>query len=119
MLLTVYYVVVPTPALIEEAKRAGEEWLLEPDVWIDQEHDRVPPNYSRDAIEKALWTVFLAKLACPETETDIHRRFRLRCLELGFSGCWAIHVAHAGDPIDDLFAEAAEHAKLASIASRV
>ena len=118
MQLTLYYMVVPTPALVEAAKQAGEEWLLEPDVWIDLECDRGPRQHSRDEIEKALWTVFLAKLACPDAETDLHRRFRLRCLELGFSGCWAIHLARAGDAIDDLFTEAAESAELAGMATK-
>jgi hypothetical protein len=116
--LTVYYMLVPTSALTEAAQAAGEQWLLEPDVWIDVENDRTGRAHPQADVEGAAWKVFLAKLASGDEETDGHRRFRKRCLELGFRGCWSVFVARAGDPVEDLFDEAQRVEKLAAEATR-
>lgn len=116
MALIIYYMMVPTAALIEAARAGGEEWLLEPDVWIDVEHPRVGREHPQEQVERAAWTLFLAKLAWYGVESDAHRRFRELCLQLGFKGCWSVHVAKAGDRVEDLLAEAADNESLARIA---
>ena len=117
MQLTIYYMFVPTSALVGAAQQAGQEWLLEPDVWIDVENDRTGREHPKEQVERAAWTVFLAKLVSDEAETDSQRRFRERCLQLGFEGCWSVYVARAGDSVEDLLAEAKETERLAALAT--
>lgn len=109
---------VPTRALVEEAQRAGEEWLLEPDVWTDAEHDRTGREHSLNEMECAAWTVFLAKLVSEGPETEAHRNFRKKCLQLGFSGCWSVYVARAGGSIEELLAEADKVSNLTELAKK-
>ena len=113
MMLTIYYMFVPTDALITAAREADEEWILEPDVWTDEEYDRTGRRHAQEDVERAAWTFFIAKLVSAGPESERERTFRLKCLELGFEGCWKVYVARAGDPVGHLFEAAEEHRELA------
>lgn len=114
MMLTVYYMFVPTDALSEAARAAEAYWVFDLDVWTDEE--RATRRYPQEDVERAAWHFFLAKLVSAEPESEQNRKFRLTCLELGFEGCWKVYVAKAGDPVDHLFEAAEEHKELTKCA---
>lgn len=113
MQLTRYYTFLPTAALAEEAGAANEEWLLEPEIVEDIEHDRTGPNHPQDEIERAFWTIFLAKLLSEDPEPAKALRFRRRCVELGLAGCWTVQVVRGGSSAEELIAEAKDAAPYA------
>jgi hypothetical protein len=113
MQLDVYYMFVPTPSLANAAQSTGMNWLLEPDLWMDTESDRAGLAHTQGQVEQAFWSVFLAKLVGEPPEPKPTVKFRQRCLELGFSGCWTVHVARGGESVDELLREAEETASLA------
>lgn len=117
MQITIYYVLIPTPELVAAAEEATQTWLVEPDVWITTEHHGVKARLEEE-VKAAAWTLFLAKLAPDHQETERHKIFRLKCLRLGFPGCWKLIVSRSGDPVDHLFDEARANKALALQALR-
>ena len=119
MMLTIYYMFVPTDALVAAARDADEHWVFDLDVWSDVEYDRTGRRYPQEEVERAAWTFFLAKLVSAGPESERGRAYILKCVELGFDGCWKVYVARAGDPVDSLFEAAAEHRELARLAQEM
>jgi len=113
MQMMIYYTFAPTEALVEAARIAGEDWLLEPDVWIDTANDRTGPRHEQTTIEDAAWTVFLAKLVTDGPENDHAKALRLKCVELGFKGCWKVYLSRAAEPVESLINAAKEYGTLA------
>ena len=113
---TMYYIFVPTDELAMAAAAADENWLVENHVWADVEYDRTGTEHAVTDVEQAFWTVFLAKLVSEEPESPAASAFRVRCLALGFKGCWRVLTTRSGGPVADLMSEAIEAGPYARVA---
>lgn len=106
MQIAVYFIFLPTDALLKAAVSVEETSLVEPSVWTTRENDRSGLEHSQQDVERAFWSGFRAQLFY-ENETVVQRQFRERCHELGFSGCWTVLKTYGGGPAGDLIKEAA------------
>ena len=106
MEIDIYYIFMPTPALLAAARAAGAEWLAEPEACRGTENDRTGESHTRESVELAFWTVFRAKLLSEGEETDKNRPLRQQCNDLGFSGCWSLYVVRSSGDVEDLLEEA-------------
>lgn len=101
MKLPVYFVFSPSATLCEASSIVEHSWLAEVSVWTTHETDRLGLEHSRDELQEAFWAHFCAQLIC-ENETEAQRSFRVRCLQLGFSGCWNVTETKGGGSAEDL-----------------
>lgn len=106
MMNSIFYVFLPTPALLEAMAIAKEKYLAEVSVWITKEHDRVGQEHSGAQIESAFWTMFLAKLVGEDPEPALLYQLRKTCVQLGFAGCWSVVCTRSGGPAAELIEEA-------------
>lgn len=103
-----FYVFIPTCALVEVAKSAGQEYLTEVGVWIDKAHDRIGKEHGQEELKLAFWSLFLANLIGEYPEPHELRNMREICLKLGFENCWTVVCTAYGGEVADLLSEASE-----------
>lgn len=101
MRLKVYFIFLPSDELKEAVTEVGEPALSEVSVWNTSETDRCGLEHSEVELKDSFWADFKAKLIY-ENESEVQRRFRERCLTLGFDGCWTVVKTNDGGSADEL-----------------
>jgi hypothetical protein len=105
MRIAVHFIFLAKEELIEAATLVGENQLIEPSVWTTYENDRTGLEHFQEEIERAFWTEFKANVYY-ENETEAQKFFRIRCISLGFLGCWHVISTKGGGPVEDLLGSA-------------
>src|SRR4051812_49247557 len=98
MVITLFYVFIPTDELVKASQQADATYLAEVSVWNTKLHDRVGQEHTRAQIESSFWTMFLTQLVRDEPEPPSFVQLRAICLRLGFSGCWSVCCTRSGGP---------------------
>jgi hypothetical protein len=110
MRTTVYFVLLPTAALVDLAGRYGFSDVIESGVWQTFRHDRTGLEHSKEQVEEAVWTIFVGNFELTDgTHRETAKQFLSECVTLGFTGCWEVHVVGGGDSVETLMAEAREY----------
>ncbi|WP_139215494.1 hypothetical protein [Lysobacter sp. cf310] len=101
MRLPLYFIFLPTSALVAAALQVNEAGMAKAWVWTTHEHDRTGSDHSQQELEQAFWADFQANLIYDD-ETEAQKSFRNFCVQLGFSGCWTVVQTGWGGPAEDL-----------------
>ena len=112
MQTTKHYIFSPAEGLLTTANTfiPDEARYLRAEVWSVVCHDRVDDEQSREELEAAFWTLFVAQQVYDQPEPPHRSGFRERCVALGFHGCWTVTVTKRGGPASELIDEAKDAA---------
>ena len=109
MRVSLCFVVLPTPALVQLAAKHGFSDVVQAEAWPTYEHDPTGIDYSKEEVEKAVWTVFLGNFDLARSRSPESEAFFTKCVELGLSGCWDVHLVGANDDVEELLEKAKEY----------
>jgi hypothetical protein len=115
-LITLYFAVTPTPALIDIAKKHQLESLIDTlTVWRMERNSHHMMDAERELVG-ALWATLIGGWDINGAEqAEAIKQFLRACLELGPDRCWTIQQAEEGGDASELFARADQYAESVAI----